>query len=79
MSNKIQMTEEQYIEMMKEYYRCPEGYSYFEHLKEQGYIKKSDLELARDNYIAIYGNTYNGIASDYIKKLEEEIERLKND
>ena len=80
MSDKIQMTEEQFIKMLNDIF-CWLGTtkeSAIKTAKEKGYIKKSELEIAADNF---YENNEMDIVPefclDYVEKLEEEIERLK--
>lgn len=85
-SEKIQMTEEQAREMLED---CILGDSTWEEdikrLKDKGYIKKSELEIAREQY-----EKYNSevivvdekaqemirLANIYMMRLEDEIERL---
>ena len=88
MSNKIQMTEEQAVDLYERtvsdsnlhlgnfMYRC----------KEKGYIKKSELEIVKEEYYEL--TTKDGLDLDfkkcviidkYVIELEKEIERLKNE
>jgi hypothetical protein len=78
MSDKIQMTEEQYEEIFNETI-C--GVANFENslkfAKEYGYIKKSELEIARENYLKYSEMYYSPAAgSIYVNELEKEIKRL---
>jgi hypothetical protein len=77
MSDKIQMTEEQYEEIFNETI-C--GVANFENslkfAKEYGYIKKSELEIARENYLQFSEMYYSTVGSKYVNELEKEIKRL---
>lgn len=71
-------------------HRC-DKYSYArEKIKEKGYIKQSELEEARENFLRLFDNItflsteketfkcFKERAMNYIKQFEKEIERLKN-
>jgi hypothetical protein len=77
MSDKIQMTEEQYEEIFNETI-C--GVANFENslkfAKEYGYIKKTALEIARENYLQFSEMYYSTVGSKYVNELEKEIKRL---
>ena len=54
---------------------------YIENLKNNGYIKKSELEIARDEWIkidcgSVTTDRYNALFN-YAKELEKEIQKLK--
>lgn len=89
---KIVMTEEQYIDIMKD--SCVFDLSKkgiensLKKAKEKGYIKKTDLEIAKDEWeiyvdqIKQYGwvsiNVYFP-ASNYITELQKEINKLRGE
>ena len=73
MSEKIQMTEEQAYELSQCFRSTWE--EDLKRLKEKGYIKKSDLEIAKENYET--KNSNKNDALNYIDELEKEVERFK--
>jgi hypothetical protein len=87
MSDKIQMTEEQAVEMLNELWMHLKagGFSYTPEstiwqMKERGYIKKSELEIYAESFYSLEPKDINyGNCIDYIEELEKEIEKLKNE
>ena len=80
---KIIMTEEQALDLLKHIPAIPKGMEphYASRLKDEGYIKQTPLEIAKKEYINFLKDyayiAVSKFSSNYISELELEIERLK--
>jgi hypothetical protein len=84
--NKIQMTEEQAKDFIKNCYTKSHVYNENKMLataKEKGYINKTNLEIEASKFYDMVEHYCSGINYDtcinYIEELEKEIMRLKNE
>jgi hypothetical protein len=75
---KIQMTEAQAEDLYYDLPNFSDVKSFIKHLKEKDYIKKSSIEIAREEYKKIRATNPidRQVLDDYIFALEKEIERL---